>query len=246
MEPKVVDKVTDGILWVAGRDRFMPDSHIYVLGDVSSSDLTIIDCGIVEMGDYKLGELENHGISLEQVKRIIMTHTHLDHIGCLREFLDKGPHIQVWVHKDEATYLEQGDDRIVFGNKMFESMIRSQYSIPAGFFKFKVDRKLAGGEILDLGGQKFKVIHVPGHSIGSIGLYDETRKIFISGDTIYADGAIGRYDLFSADPDKLKESLEIIADLKIDTLLPCHNRIVKGGADQMIKNTVEHWLPMLR
>lgn len=242
----MVEKVTDGILWVAGRDRFMPDSHIYVLGDVNGNDLTIIDCGIVEMGTYKLGELESCGINLEKVKRIIMTHTHLDHIGCLGEFLEKGPHIKIWVHQEEAVYLEQGDDRIVFGNKMFESMIRSQYSIPAGFFKFKVDRKLQGDETLDVGGHKFKVIHVPGHSIGSIGLYDQERKIFISGDTIYADGAIGRYDLFSADPEKLKESLNLIATLEIDTLLPCHNRIVRSGANQMVKNTVQNWLPLLK
>jgi glyoxylase-like metal-dependent hydrolase (beta-lactamase superfamily II) len=246
MEQKVVEKVTDGILWVAGRDKFMPDSHIYVLGDAGSEDLTIVDCGIVEMGNYKLDELDGYGISIEQVKRIIMTHTHLDHIGCLRDFLERGPHIELWVHREEATYLESGDDRVVFGNKMFESMIRSQYDIPERFFEFKVTRKLEGGEFLDVGGNRFKVIHIPGHSIGSIGLYDETRKIFLSGDTIYADGAIGRYDLFSADSEMLKESLEIIRDLEINTLLPCHNRIVKGGADQMVKNTVQYWLPLLK
>ncbi|MGC8659607.1 MAG: MBL fold metallo-hydrolase [Desulfomonilaceae bacterium] len=241
----MVEKVTDGILWVAGRDKFMPDSHIYVLGDTESKNLTIVDCGIVEMGAYKIGELENYGIGLEQVKRIIMTHTHLDHIGCLREFLEKGSHIEVWVHKDEARYLEQGDDRVVFGNKMFESLVRSQYSIPSEFFQFAVNRKLEGGEIFDFDGANFEVIHVPGHSVGSIGLYDQTRKIFISGDTIYADGAIGRYDLFSADPNELKKSLINIASLEINTLLPCHNRIVRSGADEMVKNTVQHWLPLL-
>ena len=84
----MADKVADGILWIAGRDKFMPDSHIYVLGEIGSSDLTIVDCGIVEMGEYKISELEGCGISLDQVKRIVMTHTHLDHIGCLREFLE--------------------------------------------------------------------------------------------------------------------------------------------------------------
>lgn len=242
----MIEKVAEGILWVAGRDRFMPDSHMFVLGNVGSDDLTIIDCGIVEMGDYKLGELESYGISIKQVKRIIMTHTHLDHIGCLGEFLKQGPHIELWVHKDEAMYLEQGDDRIVYGNKMFESMIRSQYALPAGFFEFKVDKKLEGEEILDVDGNSFRVVHIPGHSIGSIGLYDEARRIFISGDTIYADGAVGRYDLFSADAEKLKESLEVISNLQIDILLPCHNRIVKGGADQMVKNTVQYWIPLLR
>lgn len=245
MEHEVVEKVTDGILWVAGRDKFMPDSHLYVLGDVKSNDLTIVDCGIVEMGNYKLNELESFGISIEQVKRIIMTHTHLDHIGCLRDFLEQGPHIELWVHRDEATYLERGDDRIVFGNKMFESMIRSQYDIPERFFEFKVTRKLEGGENLDVGENSFRVIHIPGHSIGSVGLYDEKRKIFLSGDTIYADGAIGRYDLFSADSGMLKQTLEMLSNLEINTLLPCHNRIVKSEADQMVKNTVQYWLPML-
>ena len=71
------------------------------------------------------------------------------------------------------------------------------------------------------------------------------QKLFMSGDTIYADGAIGRFDLVSADPLLLKKSLELIAKLEIDILLPCHNRIVKSGAGPMVKNTVKQWGPML-
>ncbi len=241
----MTQKVIDGVWWIPGRDKFMPDSHVYLVGKEGSEDFSIIDCGLMEMGSYKIDEIEGCGIRLEHVKRIIMTHTHLDHIGCIKEILKAIPAAEVWVHKNEASYLERGDERIVWGNRMFESMIRAQYHIPKDFFQMDVHRKLEGGETLLLGGISFKVVHVPGHSTGSIGLFNEENRLFLSGDTIYADGAIGRFDLVSADPLLLKKSLELIADLDIEILLPCHNRIVKSGAGPMIKNTVRQWAPML-
>ena len=67
----------------------------------------------------------------------------------------------------------------------------------------------------------------------------------MSGDTIYADGAIGRYDLVSANTADLKRSLDLIAGLNVDILLPCHNRVVKSGAASMVMNTVRQWTPLL-
>lgn len=241
----MIERVVEGVQWIPGRDKFLPDSHVYVIGKPESADFSLVDCGLMEMGSYKLEALESCGIPLRHVKRIIMTHTHMDHIGCLPEILEAIPDVEVWVHKEEALYLERGDDRIVFGNRMFESMIRAQYAMPKDFFTIKVHRKLEGGENLTLGGIPFRVIHLPGHSAGSIGLFNDEHKLFISGDTIYADGAIGRYDLFSADPTQLKQSLEHIAGLGVDILLPCHNRIVKGGAGPMVAQTVRQWGPLL-
>jgi hydroxyacylglutathione hydrolase len=237
----VIENVVEGVRWIPGRDSFLPDSHVYVIGKPETSEYALVDCGLMDMGSYKLEQLESAGISPKQVKRIIMTHTHLDHIGCLPELLRELPEAEVWVHENEASYLEAGDDRVVFGNRMFESMVRSQYSIPKDCFHITVQRKLLGDEILDLGGVLFKVIHLPGHSSGGIGLLNSDHRLFISGDTIYADGAIGRYDLFSANAPELRRSLELIADLEIDILLPCHNRIVKSGAGPMIKKTVVEW-----
>jgi hydroxyacylglutathione hydrolase len=241
----LVEKVIEGIQWIPGRDKFLPDSHVYVIGMPEANDYTLVDCGLMQMGSYKLEELGHCGIRLDHVKRIIMTHTHMDHLGCLPELKKAIPHAEVWVHKAEADYLECGDDKIVFGNKMFESMIRSQYAIPPDFFKIEVTKKLEGGESFCLGGIEFKVMHLPGHTIGSIGLFNEEYRWLISGDTIYADGAIGRYDLVSADPAALKQSLELIESLGVDTLLPCHNRIVKTGAGPMVRNTVRQWTPIL-
>jgi glyoxylase-like metal-dependent hydrolase (beta-lactamase superfamily II) len=241
----VIEKVIDGVHWIRGQDSFLPDSHVYVIGLPDLKDYSLVDCGLMDKGGYKVDQLDKIGVSPNDVKRIIMTHTHLDHIGCLPEILEAIPHAEIWVHRVEANPLEAGESSIVYGNKMFESMLKAQFSMPEDLFKVNVDRKLEGGEDLSLGGIDFKVLHIPGHSAGHIGLFNEEHRMFLSGDTIYADGAIGRYDLESADPSALKDSLEMIAGLGVDILLPCHNRIVTGGAEEMVRMTVKQWAPYL-
>ncbi|MFZ5865739.1 MAG: MBL fold metallo-hydrolase [Thermodesulfobacteriota bacterium] len=241
----MAEQVMEGVWWIPGRDEFLPDSHMYVIGVPGSGDFSLVDCGLMGKGEYKLEEIDRLGIAVDQVKRIIMTHTHLDHIGCLPELLSAIPRAEVWVHEEEARYLKRGDERVVYGNPMFQSMVRAQYDIPKEHFCVDVHRTLQGDEEVSLGGIEFKVIHVPGHSAGCIGLFNEEHRLFFSGDTIYADGAIGRYDLVSADPAQLRQSLESIAELGIDVLLPCHNRIVKVNAAPMIRQTVEQWAPFL-
>ncbi len=239
------EKVIDGIIWIPGKDKFLPDSHVYLIGEAESDDVSIVECGLMGMAEYKLEEMDKAGIPRKSVKRIIMTHTHMDHVGCLPDIMRELPHAEVWMHNDEALPLERGDSRIVFGNSMFENMIRAQYSIENDYFEMNIHKKLQGGEDLNLGGFNFQVIHIPGHSCGSIGLYCQDHKIFISGDTIYADGAIGRYDLHSANGPEMKNSLDKIAQLDIEILLPSHNRIVRRDANPMIKNTVVQWGPLL-
>lgn len=242
----MIEEVVEGVLWIPGQDSFLPDAHVYVIGKPGSGDFSLVDCGLMEKGPYKIDQLDKAGISPNQVKRIIMTHTHLDHIGCLPEILEAIPHAEVWVHKDEADFLERGETSIVYGNSMFESMLRAQFPIPQDAFKVTIHRKLEDEDLLSLGGMIFKVVHLPGHSCGSIGLFNEEHRLLLSGDTIYADYAIGRVDLVSANPAQMKRSLERVAELDVDILLPCHNRIVKGGAAPMIRRTVEQWGPHLR
>lgn len=239
------ESIIDGIWWIPGRDKFLPDSHMYVVGKPGGGDFTLIECGMIGMADYKLQVIEEIGINKLEISRIILTHTHIDHIGCLPELKKVLPNVQVWVHEAEATPLEVGDESIVFGGPMFESIVRSQYTVDNGYFKTEIGRKLHDGDVVDLGGIEFRIVHIPGHSAGSIGLFNEEHRLFMSGDTIYADGAIGRYDLVSADPEQLKTSLEKIANLGIDILLPCHNRVVKRGAENMVEQTARQWIDFL-
>jgi hydroxyacylglutathione hydrolase len=239
-------KITEEVYYIPGQDEFMPDSHAYVLGKPSSQELSLIDPGVVRKGDYKIQSIQKEGIELSSIKRVIMTHTHLDHIGCLAEIQKQIPWAELWMHQLEADLLEQGDERAVYGMDMFRVVSQLQFGLKPGAFKFQVNRKLQGGETLDLGGTPWEVIHIPGHSMGSIGLYHRSMKILIPGDVVYADYAIGRFDLFGADGPELRKSLVRLAELEVDILLPGHNQIVKGLPKGYIQKTARQWESYLR
>ena len=239
-------KITEEVYHIPGQDEFMPDSHAYILGKPSSQNLSLIDPGVVRKGGYKIQAIQKEGIELSSIKRIIMTHTHLDHIGCLAEIQKQIPWAELWMHQLEADLLEQGDERAVYGMDTFRVVSQLQFGLKPGAFKFKVNRKLQGGETLDLGDTTWEVIHIPGHSMGSIGLYHRPMKILIPGDVIYADYAIGRFDLYGADAYELKKSLMRLAELEVDILLPGHNRTVTGLPKGYILKTAKQWEPYLR
>jgi glyoxylase-like metal-dependent hydrolase (beta-lactamase superfamily II) len=234
-------KITEEVFYIPGQDEFMPDAHAYVLGKPSSQNLSLVDAGFVGKGSYKIQSIRKAGIDLSAIKRVIMTHTHLDHIGCLAEILKQIPWAELWVHHLEADLLEQGDERAVYGMDMFRELCQSQFGLKPGVFKFQVNRKLQGGEILDLGGTEWEVMHIPGHSMGSIGLYHRSMKILIPGDVVYADDAIGRFDLYGADAAQLKKSLMRLGELEVDILLPGHNQIVKSLPKGYISKTARQW-----
>jgi hydroxyacylglutathione hydrolase len=234
-------EVTKGVSFIPGQDDFIPDSHVYVLGDPASQDLSIVDAGLVGKGEYKMGAIRKMGIDPLAIKRVIMTHTHLDHIGCLAEILEELPDAELWVQTLEGEQLEQGDERTVHGMEMFRSMVEMQFGIKPGDFKFQVQRKLEGDESLDIGGMTWEVIHIPGHSMGGIALYNRGQKILIPGDVVYADYAIGRFDLYGADASALKKSLYHLAELEVDILLPGHNRIVQELPAGYILQTAKQW-----
>jgi len=239
-------EITKGVHFIPGQDEMIPDSHVYVIGMPSSQDISIVDAGLMGKGAYKIQAIQKLGIKLSDIKRIIMTHTHLDHIGCLKEIRAQIPHAELWIHEEEANPIEKGDERGVYGMEMFRSMCQSQYGLKSGDFKFKVDRKLKEGDKLDMGGLSWEVLHIPGHSAGSIALYDRNQKVLIPGDVVYADYAIGRFDLHGAEGSVLAKSLLRLADLEVDTLLPGHNRVVKGVKPGYIRDTAKQWAPYLR
>ena len=245
LKEKNMKKITEGVHFIPGQDELIPDAHVYVIGRPDSGDLSVIDAGLMGKGQYKIESMRASGIDLNDIKRVIMTHTHLDHIGCLNEILQELPDAELWVHTNEAALLEEGDDRVVYGMDMFKAMCQAQYGIQPGAFKYKVDRKLEGGDTLELGGITWEVLHVPGHSGGSIALYDREGRVLIPGDVVYSDFAIGRFDLFGASGAQHRDSLFALAELDVDVLLPGHNSIMEQVPAGYILETARQWEPYL-
>jgi glyoxylase-like metal-dependent hydrolase (beta-lactamase superfamily II) len=133
----------------------------------------------------------------------VATHAHGDHVGGLHEFDQRA------IHRAEADELEDpGVTTLVssfFGPTVTEPYLAAGYEIPdllvdalpvAGFDGAVVEiapapatRLLADGDVIDLGDRAFEVLHLPGHSPGSIGLWEATSGVLFSGDAVY-DGPL--------------------------------------------------------
>jgi glyoxylase-like metal-dependent hydrolase (beta-lactamase superfamily II) len=101
-------------------------------------------------------------------------------------------------------------------------------------------------EEICLGKITFQVIHTPGHTPGGVCLYWPEGKVLVSGDTLFSH-SIGRTDFPGADPRKMRESLENLAALDAEYILPGHNDLVQGR-EQVQKNftMIQHlFFPML-
>jgi hydroxyacylglutathione hydrolase len=184
------------------------DSNIYIIGD------TVIDTGtgfnFTRLYDF----LKRFKISFEDIKWVINTHAHFDHIGGNGYFYNA----KIAIHELDAPVLEMGDAE-KSNAAFFNGKIRPM----------KVEKKLKDKDLIN----GLKVIHTPGHSPGSICLYDEKKKILFSGDTIFADG-VGRTDILGGNEDDLINSLEKIEKLDVKILMPGHGELVLENAKKVI------------
>jgi glyoxylase-like metal-dependent hydrolase (beta-lactamase superfamily II) len=120
---------------------------------------------------------------------LILTHLHHDHI------MDAAAAVvafecAVWSHSDPCDELTL--------KSILESMTGMSWEIG----EFSVSRHLRGGEILELDGRSFEVLHIPGHSPDSLCFYDEAAKLVIGGDVLFQN-SIGRTDFPNGDHEEL-------------------------------------------
>ena len=143
------------------------------------------------------------------VKYVINTHAHPDHVGGNADIVENTG-AEIIIHEDEAKHITN------LVNKAFIKMFGGRSS-PAA------DRTVKDSDIIKVGNVKLEVIHTPGHSPGGICIYDGEKNLF-TGDTLFV-GGIGRTDIPGGSMRTLMTSIkERILTLPDDTLIwPGHN-----------------------
>lgn len=156
-----------------------------------SNECIIIDAGCNEEHEFK--ELDTYITENNlTLKLIINTHCHIDHIMGNAYLVDKY-NVHSIAHKEDMPLLERSNDMaMAFGFNIQEPPTPSQFVNEGDEIKF-------GNTIL-------KVKHVPGHSPGSIALYNKDEQFVIVGDVLFK-GGIGRTDLPGGDYDTLIASI---------------------------------------
>lgn len=92
--------------------------------------------------------------------------------------------------------------------------------------QMQINMQLEDGR-LELGGGLFKVISIPGHTPGSIGLYWPAKKALFSGDVVFQQN-VGRTDFPGGNGAHLKKSIVTLSDLDVEMLFPGHMSIIEG------------------
>jgi glyoxylase-like metal-dependent hydrolase (beta-lactamase superfamily II) len=151
----------------------------------------------------------------------IMTHSHFDHAGGMYEFHDRCGHpkeAQIIAQPTaENTVVDSGYVRAdTFTMLPWEGFSHETYHVKSA----PLTRFLDDGDVVDLGDRVFHVVHLPGHSPGSIALYEKATGVLFSGDVIY-DGALID-DLYHSEPDVLSQSHSRLRDLPISTVHAGH------------------------
>ena len=170
-----------------------------IFGDEQSREALVVDPGD-EIGEIRT-ILKRHEL---QVKGIIITHAHIDHIG-------------------GAAKLKELTGAPVYMNEN-DMELRAQLDVQAGWIGIEppaepeIDVMVRDGDIVALAEQPFHVLHTPGHTQGSISLHVPSENKLIAGDTLFRD-SIGRTDLPGGN------SRQIIASIK-EKLLSLNDGVV--------------------
>lgn len=189
----MMEKV-DEIIVIMGKGR---DSNTYIIED------TIIDPGSGENIEYLKEAIKESGLEMTDIKKIINTHCHYDHMGADKQLQDEYGY-EIYMHPLDKKMVDQKDAQATVA-------ISFNTTVPDLDIKeLNEDEEVHG----------YKVVHTPGHTKGGICLFN--GKNLISGDTLFSGGNFGRTDLPTGNMQEMKESIHKISELDPVQLFPGH------------------------
>ena len=189
-------------------------TNAYLIWDGRSPDALVLDPG---MG-AATALMDRAAANQLRVHLIANSHGHIDHVFD-NAALHRASHAPIAIHPADA-YRLQGPN--TYGYEMEAS---------------SAERDLRDGDQLRIGDLTFDVLHTPGHTEGSVCLYEEQHTLLLSGDVLFA-GSYGRTDLPGGDDQAMVASLRRLAEQ-----LPPEVRVLPGHGTE---TTVERELPWMR
>jgi glyoxylase-like metal-dependent hydrolase (beta-lactamase superfamily II) len=167
-------------------------------------------------------------IDPRDIAQIVLTHEHFDHTGGVKSLFEETEgSAKILAHSYASQKIERGES-------LFASLLGG--TMP----KMPVDIKLSGGETLVIGDDQYNVLSTPGHTPGCICLYNDSHKRLFSGDTVFAHGSFGRYDLAGGNLRQLKESLRLLHSLDVDAFYPGHDAMVEYEGNYHITTSMQN------
>jgi len=185
-----------------------------IIGDEATHEAIVIDPG--DDIDQVLDLISKHKL---QVKQIVITHAHIDHVGGAMK-LRAATGAPILLNQNDYALLKMLDVQAAW------------IGIPTPG-KVEVDNSLGQADTVTAGSLTAQVLHTPGHTEGSICLYFPLEKKLIAGDTLFA-GSIGRTDLPGGSYEKILHSLHdrVLALPDETVVVPGHGPLTTIGEER--------------
>jgi glyoxylase-like metal-dependent hydrolase (beta-lactamase superfamily II) len=193
--------------------------NCYVVYDPDAREALVVDPG--DDAEHIKDTIERSGLT---PVRIIATHGHFDHIMAAYE-LQLIYRIGFFMHDGDAFLLD----------RMGESARRFLGVMP-DLPPPELSGTLHAGDVIPVGRLRLTVMHVPGHTPGSIALYGSDEDVCIVGDLIFSGGGVGRTDFSYSSPLRMEESLSSVLNLPERTVIyPGHGPATTVAAERVYR-----------
>ncbi|MEN6330173.1 MAG: MBL fold metallo-hydrolase [Methanobacteriaceae archaeon] len=196
--------------------------------------IILIDTGLPGNSSKIIKYVENNmNHRPQEIKTIVITHQHMDHVGSLSKMKDKTG-ATIAIHPADADYIRGNTDHT--GPALSNAMVK--------LIQFLYRTKPVEPDILvedgDLIGD-YQVIHTPGHTPGSICLYNPKNKVIFVGDNLqYKDGKLlSPGERLLPEPEKYKKSMQKLLNYDIEAIFTGHTAPVTSDAGKLLKDFVE-------
>jgi len=208
-------------LTILGQPRIIATAVLH-----SPAGVALVDPGPSTCLDTLRADLLTHGITLADVRTVLLTHIHLDHAGVAGTLVRENPEIQVYVHERGAPHMADPEKLLTSAARLYGADMDRLWgeflAVPEANL-----RVLSGGEQIVAADRQLEVAYTPGHASHHLSFFDRAARVAFVGDT--AGVRIGS-DVFVLPPtpppdidlNLWKASIRLIEEWQAETLFLTH------------------------
>ena len=178
--------------------------------------VTLIDAGVADRIDTALDSMRTTGRTAKDVRQIILTHCHKDHTGLVAEMKRRSGATAI-AHAFDAPVI-RGQEQVA-DPVLTDAERRILEQVSAGMPDAEpasVDQELSDGDEIEIGGENARVVQLPGHTPGSVGIFMPKSRVLFTGDAAASLSRHAVVGYFNIDPAQAQRSFASLAELDFE------------------------------